>query len=250
MKKIINNSFRSIIAITTMIFLISSSCEKDKPDLPENPLNGRTTAVFNPDKKYGTVADVDGNIYKTIKIGNQIWMAENLRTTHYRDGEAIPLVSDSADWAAQLSGAYCNYNDTENLDTIATYGRLYNWYSLANNESIAPEGWRVPNAGDWNILIEYLGGDSIAGRKLKEAGNLHWVDPVDSDNSSGFTALPGGWRQIPFNYNKMGYYCDYWTSSYNGEISAAFLYLFSWNPLAYKGYNFKTKGYSVRCIKG
>ncbi len=241
--------FGFVLTIILVIFLISASCEKEEQDLAYNPLNGKTTAVFNKDKKYGTVADIDGNVYKTIKIGDQVWMAENLRTTHFRNGDAIPLVTDSADWAVQLSGAYCNYNDTENMDTIATYGRLYNWYSLVNYESIAPEGWRVPHSGDWNILIEYLGGDSIAGRKLKEAGNLHWKDPVQADNSSGFTAIPGGWRQLPLKYNKIGLYCDFWTSSYNGDNFAAFLYLSSWEIYVSKGYNFKTKGYSVRCIK-
>ena len=108
---------------------------------------------------------------------------------------------------------------------------------------------RVPHSGDWNILIEYLGGDSIAGRNLKEVGNLHWKDSVQADNSSGFTALPAGWRQGVLKYNKIGFYCTWWTSSYNGDNSAAFLYLFFWTPNVYKVYNFKTNGYSVRCIK-
>jgi uncharacterized protein (TIGR02145 family) len=244
------NSINLFFCSCTLFFLLSASCENENPDIPDSPLNGRTTAVFNPDKKYGSVTDVEGNIYKTIKIGNQVWMAENLRTTRYRNGDPIPMVTDSALWMEQLSAAWCNYNNTENLDTIATYGRLYNWYAVVGEgpQNIAPEGWRVPNADDWNTLTQYLGGDSIAGRKLKEAGGLHWVDPNDADNSSGFTALPGGWRQGFDDFNKRGSYSTLWSTSYNGE-SGAFLYLFWSTPYVYKGFNYKTQGYNVRCIK-
>jgi len=242
--KLLNHS----IGILMAIFIFG--CKPDSPIGPDNPLNGRTTAVFNPDKSYGTVTDVDGNIYKTIKIGEQIWMAENLRVTHYRNGDEIPNIKDSTLWASQIQGAYCNYNNTEDLDTIATFGRLYNWYTTQDTRGLAPEGWRVANSVDWLILIEYLGGDTIASKHLKEAGTTHWDGPNNADNSSGFTAIPGGWRYRNKNFEKITYYSDYWTSSLYSEVSAPFLFLFTWNDnLVYKGYNYKVNGYSIRCIK-
>lgn len=243
-KEILNYSIG--LLITVFIF----SCKPDDPIGPNNPLNGRTTAVFNPDKSYGTITDVDGNIYKTIKIGDQIWMAENLRVTHYQNGDEIPNVKDSTQWAEQIEGAYCNYNNTENLDTIATFGRLYNWYTTQDIRGLAPEGWRVANSVDWLILIEYLGGDTIASKHLKEAGTLHWDGPNNADNSSGFTALPSGRRYKTQFYSGFELYSVFWTSSLYSETSAPFLYLTTWNDnLVYKGFNFKINGYAIRCIK-
>ena len=237
------------IAILVFVVLLSTQCESDEPDKPDNPLNGLTTAVFNPDKKYGTVSDIDGNVYKTIVIGTQTWMAENLRTIHYRNGEELHNVTDNAEWINQFTSAYCNYNNTNNEDTIATYGRLYNWFAVADSRNIAPRGWRIPNIVDWNILIDYLGGDTIASNKMKESGNLHWGDPFHSDNSSGFTALPAGSRDSERISDDMGYFATWWTISEYDESSAGFLYLFYYDSNVWKGTNYKVNGYSVRCIK-
>ncbi|MBN2638036.1 MAG: fibrobacter succinogenes major paralogous domain-containing protein [Bacteroidales bacterium] len=240
----------SIFIFSLLLTTFLAGCKPDQPVQPYNPLNGRTTAVFNPSKSYGTVTDVDGNVYKTIKIGDQVWMAENLRVTHYRNGDTIPSVKDTTSWANQTEGAYCNYNNTEDPDTIATYGRLYNWYATQDTRNIAPEGWRVANAVDWQILINYLGGDTIASKHLKEAGTLHWHGPNDGDNSSGFTALPGGRRYRTYPFSGFELYADFWTSSLYSETSAPFLYLTAWHDnLVYKGFNYKINGYSIRCIK-
>ena len=236
-------------AILLIAILINGTGCKKKPQIPDNPLNGRTTAVFNPNKTYGTVTDIDGNIYKTIKIGDQVWMAENLRTTHYRNGDAIPNVTEDTIWGSLKTGAYCNYNNTEDLDTIATYGRLYNWYAVNDSRGLAPKGWHVPTITDWDRLIDYLGGDTIAGNKLKEAGDFHWVSPNESNNSSGFTALPAGGRYLFKSTNDMGFYTEYWAMPQYNTNSAPFLYLFSWNSFVYRGVNHKVNGYSVRCIK-
>jgi len=238
------------ISVLAIVFLplFSAQCKKDDP-APYNPLNGKTTAVFNPGIKYGRVSDVDGNVYKTVKIGSQVWMAENLRTTHYRNGDSVPNIMDNAEWGNLNSGAYCNYNNTTNMDTIATYGRLYNWYAVADYRNLAPEGWRVADIMDWDILIEYLGGDTIASNKLKETGNLHWEDPFESDNSSGFTALPGGRRYKEINTNLIGSYGVFWAMPEYNETTAGFLYLFYFDSNVYRGLNFKVNGYSVRCIK-
>jgi uncharacterized protein (TIGR02145 family) len=213
-------TLRIILLVTTVTIYLSCSCEKENPILPDSPYNGKTTAIFNPDKKYGSVADIDGNVYRTIKIGNQVWMAENLRTTHFDNGDEIPNVTDNEEWAAQLSAAYCNYNNTTNIDTIANYGRMYNWYTVSDSRNLAPKGWRVASPIDWNTLVDYLGGDTIASNKMKEIGNYHWKDPYFSDNSSEFTAL-----------------------------QAPFLYLYCLDSNVNKGFNYKNNGYAVRCIK-
>lgn len=239
-----------LIALGFALFFIIS-CGSDEPQLPESPLNGRTTAVFNPNKKYGTVADADGNVYKTIVIGSQTWMAENLRVTHYRNGDAIPNIKDTTQWANQTEGAWCNYNNTEDLTAIATYGRLYNWYATQDTRNAAPAGWRVANTIDWQILIDELGGDSIASKHLMETGILHWDGPNNADNSSGFTALPGNWRLFlggPPIYP--GLYGAFWTSSIYSDTSAPSLFSTAWNdPQVYKRISFKANGYSIRCIK-
>ena len=236
-------------SLLLIILLNVIACEGDEPEIPGNPLNGRTTAVFNPDKNYGTMTDIDGNMYKTIVIGNQIWMAENLRVTKFQNGDTIPNITDNEEWAALTTGAYCNYNNTNNLDTIATYGRLYNWYAVADTRQIAPKGWRVPGIADWLELIEYLGGDSIASKHLKEVGTYHWVDDFYTDNSSGFTAIPNGWRYLSKSSSEIGFYNALWTASEYDLNQAGFLYLFCWSSNVNKGVNYKANGYSVRLIK-
>lgn len=237
------------ILIITLIILSMFSCNKDEPTTPSNPLNGRTTAVFNPDKSYGTMTDIDGNIYKTIVIGNQTWMAENLRVTKYNNGVAIPNIIDNEEWASLTTGAFCNYNNTSDLDTIATYGRLYNWFAVDDTRRIAPEGWRVPSVADWNELIDLLGGDTIASNALKEAGNTHWADPYESSNSSGFTAIPSGWRYLEKNSRFIGYYCTWWTATEINLTGASFLYLYYYDSKVWRSINYKANGYSVRLIK-
>lgn len=227
----------------------TSSCESDESASPSNPLNDRTTAIFNPDKTYGKMSDVDGNIYKTIVIGEQTWMAENLRVTHYQNEVEIPNITDNEEWGSLTSGAFCNYNNTDDVDTIATYGRLYNWYAVANYQELAPKGWRVPDIADWLELIEYLGGDTIASNALKEIGTYHWEDAFESDNSIGFTAIPNGRRYLSEKFSGIGFYCVLWTASeYNSE-KAGFLYLYDFSSNVNKGINYKQNGYAVRLIK-
>ncbi len=206
--------FFLVMIMALFLSLMISSCNKDDNE-PDNPFNGKTTAVFNPDLNYGTMTDQDGNEYKTITIGTQTWMAENLRTTKYRDGSEIPNVTDNTKWVELATGAYCNYNNTTSSDTIATYGRLYNWYAVTDSRNIAPEGWHLPTETEWRILIDYLGGFGVAGGKMKETGATHWDTPnTGATNESGFTALPSGnrsdWRTTPIgrfvNMSRSTYY--------------------------------------------
>lgn len=237
------------LLLVVLIFFSVMACEPDEPSGPTNPLNGKTTAVFNSDKKYGKMSDIDGNIYKTIVIGGQTWMAENLRVTRFQNGDTIPNITDNEEWAALTTGAYCNYNNTNNLDTIATYGRLYNWYAVADSRKLAPISWRVPTIADWTELIEYLGGDTIASNALKEVGTYHWEDPFESDNSSGFTAIPNGRRYLAENFSGIGFYNVLWTASEYNLNQAGFLYLYYFDSKVWKGINYKQNGYAVRLIK-
>ena len=135
-----------------------------------------------------TVNDQDGNIYKTVTIGTQVWMVENLKTTTYNDGLAIPFVSENSNWSILNSAAYCWYdNDKKNKDT---YGALYNWGAV-NSGKLCPKGWHVPSDAEWTILTDYLGGESRASGLLKEA-NLPTRVPDNATNYSGFSVLPAG----------------------------------------------------------
>jgi uncharacterized protein (TIGR02145 family) len=173
----------------------------------------------------GTVTDIDGNVYQTVKIGGQWWMAENLKVTHYRNGEAIPNITSNSEWAGLSSGAYCAYDN--NNSNIATYGLLYNWYTVVDSRNIAPAGWHVPTDEEWKQLEIYLGMSqsdadkpglrgSDEGGKLKETGTAHWHSPnIGATNSSGFSALPGGCRDFNFTgaYEGMGELGNWWSST-------------------------------------
>ncbi|MEI6750714.1 MAG: fibrobacter succinogenes major paralogous domain-containing protein [Bacteroidota bacterium] len=243
------------IAIMGVLIMLSNSCKKDKesnPSNPENPTNGKTTAVFNPNKTYGTLTDQDGNVYKTIQIGSQIWMAENLRTTKYRDGSVIPEVTDNTAWRNLSTDAYCNYNNTKNSDTIATYGRLYNWYAVSDSRNIAPTGWHVASDAEWTILTDYLGGDSIAGGKMKETDTTHWCNPnTGATNECGFTALPSGLRHSyngTFGYVRL--YGSGWSSTADGASSAWERSLdYSHARCSRSNYGYIQFGFAVRCVK-
>jgi uncharacterized protein (TIGR02145 family) len=141
------------------------------------------------------IIDYDGNIYTTIEIGTQIWLVENLLTTSYNNGTSIPNITDNTLWTNATSGAYAWYdNDAASYKNV--YGALYNWFAVDDINALAPTGTRVADKTDWDLLISFVGGSSIAGGKLKEAGLTHWDSPNSgATNEYGFTALPGGYRR-------------------------------------------------------
>lgn len=213
--------------------------------------NGMSSANFNPDITYGTIVDIDGNTYRTVTIGNQEWMAENLRTTRYRNGEPIALVTSNSEWAALTSAAYSSYENQEDIDALATNGLLYNWFAVSDNQNIAPEGWHVATQSDWETLIDHLGSAAIAGGKMKESGNSHWNSPNSGAvNSSGLTALPSGRREfVDGSFINSGYNGFWWTSSaYNPDYS--WYYQLNYDTENIIAANFhKQYGFSVRCVK-
>jgi uncharacterized protein (TIGR02145 family) len=241
----------SIGMVLCILIIPTNGCEKDDNS---NPTNGRTNAVFNPEKKYGSLTDQDGNTYKIITIGTQTWMAENLRTTKYRYGEDVPEVADDNTWFALSNGAFSNYQNTRSLDSIATYGRLYNWYAINDSRNIAPFGWHVSTYNEWKILETYLV-DSVASIKLKESGSIHWkAHYYEGTNETGFTALGGGYRQgygAKFTFMNIGIEGGWWTvTEGDSNPDNAYHVTMGYNYSFLGGCNCpKVSGYSVRCVK-
>ena len=211
---------------------------------------GISNAIFNPVLSYGSVTDIDGNIYKTITLGTQTWMAENLRTTRYRNGDTLPEVTGNSSWKNLTTGAYCNYENTTDLDKIVTFGRLYNWFAVSDSRNLAPAGWHVATDADWMTLTTFLGNESTAGGKIKETTTLHWNSPnTGATNASGLTALPAGRREYTdgsfINHGTDGFW---WTSSaYNPDYSW-YRYI-HFDAANVNRANFhKQYGFSIRCI--
>ena len=189
------------------------------------------------------IIDVDGNTYKTVKIGNQIWMAENLKTSKYSDGTKIPNITDKSQWSNLKTGAWVFYNnDTSNN---AKYGKLYNWYAVNHitngNKNICPDGWHVPSNSEWQILKDYLGGSSVAGSKMKEFGIINWNTPnKDATNTSLFTGLPNGYRDYNGGYNQVGSKGYWWTSDESLNEFVSYSYLQFDIPSSYSYFNIYT----------
>ncbi|MCL4482236.1 MAG: fibrobacter succinogenes major paralogous domain-containing protein [Bacteroidetes bacterium] len=209
-----------------------------------------TTTQFT----YGSVSDVEGNTYKTVTIGNQIWMAENLKTTKYNDGTTIPLVTDSTVWKKLSTPGYCWYNNDATANKNI-YGALYNWYTL-NTGKLCPTGWHVPSDAEWTILKTYLGGETVAGGKLKETGTSHWLSPnTGATNESGFAAVPGGYRYFGGTFYDLGGFGYWWstTESFSMEYSFTTIAYYLQMYYGYSGVSRssfeKQRGFSVRCLR-
>ena len=196
----------------------------------------------------GTVTDIDGNVYNTVTIGTQVWMVENLKTTKYRDGTSIPNVTDNISWSNLTTGAYCDYSNTPS--NSATYGKLYNWYAATNAHNIAPTGWHVPTDADWTTLTTYLGGEGVAGGKLKETGTTHWQSPnIGATNETGFTALPGGYRRYYGPFVSVGFFGYWWSATENYATFAWSRYMSYDDSDVYRDTDGKELGFSVRCVR-
>jgi uncharacterized protein (TIGR02145 family) len=208
------------------------------------------TKTFTTLQETEAVIDFDGNIYHTVLIGTQIWMAENLKVMHYRNGDTISNVTEDNKWVELKTGAYCDYNNKTGNGT--TYGKLYNWYAVNDSRKIAPAGWHVPTDVEWTALITFLGGENIAGSQMKESGGSHWKnDNIEATNESGFTALPGGKRDWIFgtfsNLEKNGL----WWSSTEDIVTSTAWYreLYSEIGNVDRNSEWQKSGLSVRCIK-
>jgi len=236
-----------LVLIVLSTGLINISCSDNSTGTnDDNEQNSNT----------GSVSDIDGNSYKTIKIGDQWWMAENLEVTHYRNGDAISFPTDSSSWASTTHGAYGIYKN-ENVNAN-TYGYLYNWFAINDNRNIAPDGWHVATDEEWKELEIGLGmsqaeADNIEWRgliapKLRESGNEHWGVGLDSNNESGFTALPAGLRLQDNKDLFLTFFAFFWTSSIENDTPI-------YRQMSYITDGVKRfsdaaqSGMSVRCVK-
>ena len=198
--------------------------------------------------------DGDNNNYPVVTIGSQVWMEENLKTTKYNDNTTIPLVIDQYAWAQLLVPAYCWWNNDEATNKDV-YGALYNWY-VVNSGKLCPMGWHVPLDAEWTTLTTYLGGN---GGKLKETGTIHWEgNNTGATNESGFTALPGGFRE-PYNltpansgahFDNLGFGGYFWSSTENITDYVWACNLKIDKDSVFRNYYFNRYGFSVRCLQG
>ncbi len=198
--------------------------------------------------------DIDGNIYHSVTIGRQVWMMENLKTTHYNDSTEIPDVKKQAVWNNLQTAAYCSYLGSKNNQS---HGKLYNWYAV-NKGTLCPRGWHVPTRKDWKILVDFLGGDSVAGPALQVFNPKHTLVSAETGlplkfNSSGFQALPAGKRQADFV--GQGEHAWFWTSTEFCWKSGG-CYMGYYVTMNFPGFKVelnevgaKSSGFSVRCIK-
>jgi len=226
------------IVIVIIYYVISSENKNHTNDQKE------------PDKTIA-IDSIDNHIYKTVKIGNQVWMSENLKTTRLNDGTVITLITDSSVWGNLKTPAYCWYDNDEATYKTA-YGALYNWYAV-NTGKLCPTGWHVPSSAEWETLAYYLGHDSVAVEGLKETGTSHWASPnTGATNKSGFTALPGGLRKPGMAFEGVGDQGNWWSSTGSNAYDASYAMYQSIDRNYYYHYINdapKAVGFSVRCIK-
>lgn len=194
-----------------------------------------------------TATDIDGNVYELVTICDQTWMTTNLNVSHYRNGDVIPQVTDATQWAALTSGAWCYYANTSANGTI--YGKLYNWYAVNDPRGLAPVGYHIPSDSEWTTLTTCLGGEFVAGGKLKETGITHWAGSnIGATNTSGFTGLPGGCRGGNTIFSQVGLYGYWWSSSAYQTNYAWIYYLYYDNANTNRSTDGKIYGHSVRCL--
>jgi uncharacterized protein (TIGR02145 family) len=244
----IQNNWLYPFIVLGIVFTLTNSCKKAADEDNNNSTK---------------VTDAEGNVYNTVTIGTQVWMAENLKTTKYNDGTPIPNVTDNEEWSNLTTGAYC-INDNFESNT-STYGRLYNWFAI-NKGKLAPKGWHVPTYDEWTVLENYLisNGYNFDGTKTRNkiakslASTSNWLSSTEEgaigndltkNNTSGFIALPGGSRDYKGEFDSVGEDGVWWSSTGYGTSRAYFRYL---GYLSYGlGSNFYNKGcgFSVRCLK-
>jgi len=196
-----------------------------------------------------TVIDYDGNVYDTVIIGTTVWMKQNLKVTHYNNGTPIPNITDNTAWSSLTTGARCYFNnDSAAYDSV--YGAIYNWYVIIDTNNICPTGWHVSTNAEWQTTETYLGGINVAGGKMKEADTLHWTNPNSgATNSSGFTGLPGGLRDVSGNFLYKHENGLWWTATAYSASKAWGTYLWYLNTAVDHNAVSKTYGLNIRCIK-
>jgi uncharacterized protein (TIGR02145 family) len=231
--------------------------------------NKSVTANFTGASSTGeTVTDIDGNVYNTVKIGNQVWTVKNLRVTKYNDGSEIPLDTSRITWGGAEMPKYCFYQNTTNLDSIKKYGALYNWYVFgpANPKKIAPIGWHVPSDAEWDTLQNYLitngynWDGTTTGNKIAKslAAKTDWYTysvtgavgfDLSKNNRSGFSALPGSYRSVNGDFNYPMYNGYWWSATSFGGSHACYRFLNYGTDYLIRDYFLKNCGCSLRLVR-
>lgn len=201
--------------------------------------------VTNP----GAGVTFDGYTYTSIVLGNgQEWMAENLRTTTYANGDSIPNVTDGTEWQSLTTGAWAHYNNDSQYEN--PYGKLYNWYTVDDPRNVCPTGWHVPTDAEYTLLTDYLGGEHVAGGKMKSTGTQYWSSPnTDATNESGFSGLPGGNRDSNGAFYLVGDYGLWWSSTTIDAYFAWYRWLGYGDVSVGIDYVYEENGFSVRCLR-
>jgi uncharacterized protein (TIGR02145 family) len=242
------SNLTSLIANTT--YYVRAYATNSAGTAYGNEVSFTTTAggggiVTNP----GAGVTFDGYTYSSIVLGNgQEWMAENLRTTAYANGDPIPNVTDNTIWQNLTTGAWAHYNNDNQYDN--PYGKLYNWYTVADPRNVCPTGWHVPSDAEWTVLSDYLGGEAVAGGKMKSTGTAYWSGSnTAATNESGFSGLPGGFRDDGGAFGNVGGFGGWWSSTEGGTD-------YAWDRVldysagdVNRGYDYKANGFSVRCLR-
>ncbi len=231
---------KQICSLLVVIIMVAA-CKKS-PVLAPAPVESATPAYITDIEAAGTNS--------SIKIGTQRWMAKNLNASRYRNGDLIPHVTDNASWAALTTGAWCWYKN-DSATYAATYGKLYNLLAVNDPRGLAPEGWHIPSYTEWTILSTFLGGDEIAGGKMKETGTSHWRFPnTGATNSSGFTGLAGGNRNGHYGgFVHFGDQQSWWSSTGIEGTFDAWCFYVTFNSGNLQKTGRLRGGFPVRCVK-
>lgn len=225
---------------------VSTACKVRVTDVTNSSVTDMSNANFTITTSGGnTVTDIDGNVYHIVTIGTKQWLVENLKTRHYRNGDSIPNVTSSSTWSGLTTGAYCDYENSSSNG--ATYGHLYNWYAVNDSRGLAPTGWHVATDAEWTTLVNYVGGESVAGAKLKSTSG--WNGGGNGTNDYGFTALPGGYRNSEGNFSNYLSNAYWWTNDQYSALNAWRRYLYYASAAAFRDNENKHFGKSIRCVR-
>lgn len=207
-----------------------------------------STIIYFETTSADTVFDIDGNTYTTVIIGSQVWLAENLKVTRCRNGHELPYVSNDTAWSAWPGGAYCWCNDDSTNKEL--YGALYNFAAVIDSCGLCPKGWHVPTESEWLRLIAFLGGDEVAGGKLKEKGTAYWNYPnIGATDECGFRGRPGGGRGRISGSGDIGEFATWWSSTPYDSTYAWHYGLYRNSAKMRFNPGHRASGFSVRCVK-